>query len=71
MLACDEVNSDSIILMKSALAKCDRNKRTCKKTHEVEEMRKIVQDESACLTLMKKDKYQTERTKEGCHKLRC
>lgn len=49
MLACDEVHSDSIILMKSILAKCDRNKGTCRKTHEVEEMKKIVQDESACV----------------------
>lgn len=60
MLACDEVNSDSIILMKSVLTKYDRNKGTCKKTRKVEEMRKIVRDESACLTLMKKDKYQTQ-----------
>lgn len=46
-LACDEVNSDSIILMKSVLARCDRNKKeSVKKIHEAEKMRKMGQDES-------------------------
>lgn len=46
VLACEEVNSDSIILMKRLLVKCDRNKGKCKKIEEVQEMRKRVQDES-------------------------
>lgn len=54
-----------LFLMKSILAGCDRNKGKCKKMHQVEEMRKMVRDESvgACDTDEKRQKSDIEGTK--------
>lgn len=67
-LACDEVNSDSIILMKSILEKCDRNNRKCKTDRrgrgDVENGGRL---KYVCVMLIKRTK-KSDTEKEGSHK---